>query len=152
MWEDQDLKKAYNSSTKALNLDGSNLEARWVRAQSSALSNSSESINDLTYIVNNGGASAKVYNAIGLVEQEIANNIYRFKRAKENTGFSDDNSVYTKEQTEIYNNAIVHYERAIIAFKKAIEVKPDTEPKLKYKIKDSERNINEIRESIKELK
>lgn len=155
--ENRDARKAYDLATKAIEVNSKSNDARWIRAQAAAKSNGSEekyktAIEDLKFIANNGGASARIYNAIGIIEQELGNNTYRFKKAKENTGFTDDNSTYVKEQRQIYNDAIIHYQNAIAAFNKSIEIKPDSESELKFKIKDSERYILEIKTAIKELK
>lgn len=155
--EDAMFYQVINHITKCINLNVNNNEYHWIRARASLTSNADDkafvtAIDDLNFIIANNGATARVYNALGVAETELGSSIFRFKRAKENTGISDDNSSYIKEQTAYYNEAILHYENAKNAFKKSAEIKPETAGDIKYKIQDSDRNIAKIKEEIKALK
>lgn len=156
-FEDGMYRNAIENATKAIALNQSSIDARWLRVRASLTSNADDrafvtAIDDLNFIIANNGATAKVYNALGVAETELGSYIFRFKRAKENTGISDDNSPYIKEQSGYYNEAIFHYEKAKIAFKKSAEIKPETADDIKYKIQDSDRNITKIKEEIAALK
>lgn len=155
--EDGMYRKAFESAAKAIELNQTSTEAHWLRARASLTSNADNkaltgAIADLNFIIANNGGTARVYNALGVAESELGSNIFRFKRAKESTGMSDDNSTYVKEQTSHYNEAILHYENAKTAFKKSAEIKPETADDIKYKIQDADRYIIKIKEEITTLK
>lgn len=141
---------------KAIELNPDNTEYRWIRALCNMTSKTQEpkliaAVEDINFIRSKGESSSKLYNALALAHSELGE-IYRLKKAKQNSGFSDDNSAYIKEQTEYYNEAISHYEKAIVAYNKMVEIKPDTAESVNYKIRDVENYIKEIREKISQLK
>ncbi|SHG33210.1 hypothetical protein [Flavobacterium johnsoniae] len=149
--------KAYENATKAIELNEYNNDARWLRIQSLMTSNATgvnfeKAIADLNFIISNNGASSKIYNALGVAESELASDIYRFKKAKENDSFSDDNTSFIREQKEYFNEAIMHYENAKKAFKNSADINPEAKDELKYKIQDSDRSIKAIKEEISLLK
>ena len=148
---------AIEMATKAIEQNPNNNEALWIRVRALLSGDPREeqlnnAISDLNQMISSGVETAKVYTMLGVAEYELGGYIYRWKKAKENTGFSDDNSAYIKEQTAYYNEAVNHYESSIKAYKKAVEIDISKTESLTYKVKDAERYIQEVREKIKELK
>lgn len=151
------FRKAKENATKAIEFNPQSLDAYWIRSRASLTSSSTEkdfrtAISDLNFIISNGGASAKVYNALGLAETELASYIFRFKKPKENKGFSDDNSAFVKEQKAFFNEAITHYENAKLAYKKAEEINPEEKQNVSFRIKDISKALAEIDTATKNLK
>lgn len=148
---------ALSNANKALELQPNSVDAKWLKVRASLTTGLTEEqlnviIQDLDFIVGNGGATAKAYNAIGVAESELGSTIYRWKKAKEGNGLSDDNTAYIKEQTGYYNEALMHYEKAVTAFNEAIKINPQEEQSYKYKIRDAQAYITEIQAKINELK
>jgi len=155
--ESGDARKANENANKALELQPTSVDARWVRVRSSLTANASEkaingSIDDLKFIIANGRGTARVYNALGVAETEAGSYIYRFKHAKSNNTISDDKSAYIKEQKAYYTDAINHYKSAKIAYQKAIELNPDDAKTYTYKANEAEKYIKEIAEKAATLK
>lgn len=155
--ESRSYRKARENATKAIELNPQSLEARWIRTRTLMLSSSSmadfeNAIGDLNFMVANGGGTAKVYKTLGLAETELASNIFRFKKAKENKGFSDDNSALLKEQKIYFNDAISHYKSAKVAYQKAFEISAEEKENSSYRIKEIDNSIVEVETKIKELK
>lgn len=155
-FEDGMFRKAYENSTKAIELDSTNLDIRWIRAQSALTQSAPKdrievAIKDLKAITTTS-PTAKAYNALGVAEMELASYIYRFDKAKQKPSFSDDNSAYLKEQTAFYNSAIAHYEKAKVAFEKSAKAKPDTAKDIGYKLLECDKKIATINEDISKLK
>lgn len=143
--------------TKAISFNPNNNEYRWIRTRCNLTSSSTgedftQAITDLTFMTENGAESAKVYANLGLANQELADYIYRYEKAEKNDSYTDDNSKYIKEQTEIYNKAITNYKDAIKAFRKSIESGYENASKLEYRIKDCESYIAELQTKIDNLK
>lgn len=128
-------RKAYDSSTKAIALNDSNIDARWLRVKSSLTANAPKerletAIADLKFIAQSK-PSGKVYKTLGIAESELANFIYRFNRTV--VGYQND--------------AILHYENSNLAYKKAVELSPELYSDLKFDIKNTEVKVAEIKAS-----
>jgi tetratricopeptide (TPR) repeat protein len=126
-------RKAYDSSTKAIELNGSSSEVRWIRIKASLTANAPKerletAITDLNYLSQSGEQTSIVYKTLGTAESELASFIYRFNRTV---------SGYEKE-------SVLHYENAKKAFIKASELSPELVADLKYKINDTDTKIKEI--------
>lgn len=129
-------RKAYDTSTKAINLNNSNSEARWIRIKASLTANAPKerletAITDLNYLSQNGEESGKVFKTLGIAESELANFIYRFNRTVPG---------YEKE-------SLSHYEKARSSYLKASEISPELVTDLKYKIKETDTKIKELQNS-----
>lgn len=142
---------------KAIEFNSENTEYRWIRVRCNMTSSSSsdnfkQAIEDINFILTKETPSAKLFSNLGLSHKELGGNIYRYKKAKSNDGFSDDNSEYIKQQTLYFQEAIDNFEQAIIAYNKAIEINESIKEKLDYEILSCKEDIEKIKIEIKKLK
>jgi tetratricopeptide (TPR) repeat protein len=141
---------------KAIELNPDNVDYRWIRARCLMNKRTQEiavirAIEDINFMLSKGESSAKVYNLLALAYSELGEK-YRLKKAKKSGGFSDDDTDYVKTQTGYYNEAITNYEKAINAYNKMIEIKPDTSESVVYKVRELEEEIKDINELRSKLK
>tara|TARA_R110000868_G_scaffold44253_2_gene147942 strand:+ start:491 stop:988 length:498 start_codon:yes stop_codon:yes gene_type:complete len=127
------FRKAYDSSTKAIELDAMAIEARETRIKSSLTASAPKerlesAITDLKFLIDKDIDLAVNYKLLGITESEIANFIYRFNRTVPN----------------YQNDALSHYKNAVEAYQKAISLAPALAEELKYK-------VNTIKDKISEL-
>ena len=143
---------------KAISFNQKDLDYRWMRVRCNFLSNSlkeddfSQAISDLNFMIENGVKTAKVYNTLAIAEKELATYLLRFKKAKKNISYTDDKTEYIKNQTDIYNNVITHFEASISAKKQALELGYTNKTSgREVAIKDLELDIIETKKSINNL-
>lgn len=142
---------------KAIEFNSDNTEYRWIRVRCNMTSSSSsdnfkQAIEDINFILSKETPSAKLFSNLGLAYKELGGNIYRYKKAKPNDGFSDDNSEYIKQQSLYFQEAIDSYEQAIIAYNNAIEINESLKEKLNFEIVSCNEDIEKIKIEINNLK
>lgn len=142
---------------KALEFNSENTEYRWIRVRCNMTSSSSsddfkQAIEDINFILSKEKPSAKLFANLGLAHKELGGEIYRYKKAKTNDGFSDDNSEYIKEQSLYFQEAIDNYQKAIIAYNNAIEIDESIKEKLNFEIMSCNKDIEKIKIEIQNLK
>ncbi|GIZ10000.1 hypothetical protein [Flavobacterium sp. UMI-01] len=125
-------RQAYDNATKAIELNATN-EARWLRVQSSLTANAPKerletAIVDLNLIAQKE-PTAKTYKTLGLAEEQLATFILHFN----------------KTVPGYLNESEAHYRKASEAYKKAVGLSPELEPKLKYDIKNIANKLEEIK-------
>ncbi|MDQ8012024.1 MAG: hypothetical protein REI96_06230 [Flavobacterium nitrogenifigens] len=128
-------RKAYDNATKAIELNVSSSEARWMRVKSSLTANApveyfKTAILDLNTILSNNPNDATAFKYLALAEKELASSIFRYK-----TG------------NDYLTNSEVHYNNAISACENAIKIDPFLKEELQYSIKEIKREIVRIKES-----
>lgn len=144
--------------SKAIELNPTNTEYRWIRARANLNTHSKEAefnqaIDDLNKMVELGDGTGKVYGFLGIAYEELGKDIVVGKKAQKNEGFSDDNSVYVKEQIGYYQEAINAFEKSKEANIKASEVDPDKfKDNLHYKLKELDDQISTVKQKIEKLK
>lgn len=132
--ESGNFRKAYDSSTKAIELNSTNVGARETRVKASLTTSAPKerletAITDLNYLINQEVDPALNYKLLGIAESELANFIYRFNR-----------TIPDHEK-----QALTHYENALGAYNKAIELVPLFAEDLKYRINVAKEKIADIK-------
>ena len=151
--EQGNFRKADETISKAIDLSPENTEYRWLKVRANLISNAHQdklntAVENLHFIISKNVTSAKIYNALGIAENGIANEIYRYNHPKKDTGFTDNNNEKT-EQIKIYEDAISHFKAAINAFEKANEIEKDYSSD---KIRFAKQDIERLEKLIVELK
>lgn len=128
---------------KALALDSTNVDYRWVRVRCNMISSSKEAewkqaIKDLSYLISKGDNTDKVYGSLALSHQELGSFLYYESYLPEGS----------QEQNNAFKQAVNHYQLAISAYKKAADLAPDKKVSIGYKIKDAEKYVNEINSKL----
>lgn len=137
---------------EAIKLDGENLEYRWIKARANLNSNSSEenfilAIDNLNLIISKGGSSAKVLNALGVAENELAKSIRNYHHPKEDQSFKDNDNVKI-EQQKIYEESLSHFKTALQYFTKAEEIVKGITNNNIYSVKS---DISDLEKKIQDL-
>jgi tetratricopeptide (TPR) repeat protein len=132
--ESGNFRKAYDSSTKAIELNSTNVDARQTRVKASLTTSAPKerletAITDLNYLISEEVDPALNYKLLGIAESELANFIYRFNR-----------TIPDHEKL-----ALSHYENALVAYNKAIALVPLFAEDLKYRINVAQEKITEIK-------
>ncbi|SHN13409.1 hypothetical protein [Flavobacterium xinjiangense] len=132
--ESGNFRKGYDSSTKAIEINSSSVDARRTRIKASLTTSARKehletAITDLNYLINQDIDPALNYKLLGIAESELANYIYRFNRT-----VSDHEKL-----------ALSHYENALEAYDKAINLIPEFAEDLKYRVNDAKEKIADIK-------
>lgn len=128
-------RKAYDNATKAIELNATSSEARWLRVKSALTANApveryKSAISDLNFLILSHPLDASAYKYLAIAEKELGSSIYRYKLG--------DNYLVDSQN---------HYNNAITACEKAIKIDPSLKEELQYKIKEFQREILRIKES-----
>ncbi|MGE8341906.1 MAG: hypothetical protein ACN6OI_12830 [Flavobacterium sp.] len=132
--ESGNLRKAYGSVTKAIEIDSTSIDARETRIKASLTTSAPKehletAIIDLNYLISHDVDQAINYSMLGVAESELAYYIYRYDRTKSNH----------------YDIAVLHYENALKAFDKAISIIPEFAEGLADRIKNVKEKIADIK-------
>lgn len=125
---------------KVLLLNPNDLESRWVRVKCNMNTNSNlndfeKATEDLIYITNNGGASAKVYANLGLVYQKIAK-IWEMTPVEAKSTYQDDNSADVIKKQNLAK-AVQSLKDSNIYYLKSVEINDTYKKKVDFEVKDN---------------
>lgn len=126
---------AYDNATKAIELNATSSEARWLRVRSSLTANApierlSTAVDDLN-VLSKTEQTGEVYKMLGTTESELGIYISHFKQTEPNY----------KEK------ALGHFEKSKTAFNKAKELSPDLASNINYEIAAVNLMVSDLKKS-----